>query len=141
VRQEIRGAILPNFKRGDVEVVGGLVEDEHVGRLQHEAGDEDAGALAAAEALDGLVELLAGEEEARGITGDVDDAILVDDGIGVGREGTAEGDGVVELAHLREVDDAEAGSTAISPALRGSSPVNGAEERVLPEPLAPARPT
>ena len=56
--------LLEDFERGDVEVVGGLVEDKDVGGLQHEAGDEDAGALAAAEPLDGLVELLAGEEEA-----------------------------------------------------------------------------
>ena len=83
-------SFLENFERGDIEVVGGLVEDEDVGWLQHEAGNKHAGALASAEAGDGLVELFAGEEEAGCVAGDVDDAILVDDGVGIGCEGAAE---------------------------------------------------
>ncbi len=98
VRDEDQGAgefeqrFLQNLKRGDIEVVGGLVEDEHVGGLKHEAGDEDAGALAAAEALDRLIELLAGEQKARSVAGDVNDAILIDDRVGVGRERAAKGE-------------------------------------------------
>jgi hypothetical protein len=104
---ELEQGFFEDLEGGDVEVVGGLVEHEQVGGLQHEARDEDAAALAAAEALDGLVELVAGEEELRGVAGDVDDAILVDDGVGVRREGAAQGEGWVDLAQLREVDDAQ----------------------------------
>ena len=55
---EFEEGFFEDFQGGDVEVVGGLVEQEDVGGLKHEAGDEDAGALSATEAADGLVELL-----------------------------------------------------------------------------------
>ena len=71
---EFEEIVFQDFERGDVEVVGGLVEEQDVGGLEHEPGDEDAGALAAGEVADGLVELFAGEEETRGPTGDVNDA-------------------------------------------------------------------
>ena len=71
--------------------------------------DEDAGAFASGEARDGLVKLLAGEEESRGPGGDVNDAVLIDDGIAVGRERAAQGLIFVELAVLLEVDDAQVG--------------------------------
>ncbi len=70
--------LFEDFERGNVEVVGGLVEQQHIGGLEHEFGDEHAGALAAGEVADRLVELFAGEEEARGPTGDVNGAALVD---------------------------------------------------------------
>jgi len=74
------------FRALDIEVVRGLVEDEHVGGLKHEACDKEACALAAAEALYRLIELLACEHEARRVAGDVVHAILIDDRVGVGRE-------------------------------------------------------
>ncbi len=98
VRDEDQGAgefeqrFLENLERGDIEVVGWLVEDEHVGWLKHEAGDEDAGALAAAEALYRLIELLAGEQKTRRVSGDVNDSILIDDRVRVGRERAAKGE-------------------------------------------------
>ncbi len=106
---EFEEGFFEDFEGGDVEVVGGLVEHEEIGGLEHKASDEDAAALATAEALDGLVELVAGEEEFCGVAGDVDDAILVDDGVGVGGEGAAEGEAGIDFAELRKVDDAEAG--------------------------------
>ena len=104
---KLEEVLFEDFERGDVEVVGGLVEEEDVGRLEHELGDEDAGAFAAGEVADGLVELFAGEEEARGPTGDVDDAALVVDAITFRGERTTEGQVFVEVAHLAEVDEAE----------------------------------
>ena len=53
--------------------------------------------------------MLGGEEELGGVAGDVDEAVLVEDGVGVGGEGAAEGDFFVELAGLGEVDGAEEG--------------------------------
>ncbi len=58
---KLEKVLFEDFKRGDVEVVGGLVEEEDVGGLEHELGDEDAGALAAGEVADGLVKLFAGK--------------------------------------------------------------------------------
>ena len=104
---EFEEGFFEDLEGGNVEIVGGLVEQEDVGGLEHEAGDEDAGALASAEAADGLVELLGGEEKTIGPGGDVNDAILEDDGIGVRGEGAAQGERGIELALLLEVDDFE----------------------------------
>ncbi len=104
---EFEQGFFEDLEGGNVEVVGGLVEQENVGGLKHEARDEDAGALASAEAADGLVELLGGEEKTVCPGGDVDDAILEDDGVGVRCEGAAQGERGIELALLLEVDDLE----------------------------------
>ena len=93
---------------GDVEVVRRLVEDQQVGRPEHQAGDQDAGLLAAGEARDGGVELLGAEEEALGPGGDVDRAVLVDDRVPLGRQRPAQGDRLVErVAVLLEADGAQ----------------------------------
>ena len=89
---KVEEILFEDFERGDVEVVGGLVEQQNVGGLEHEFGDENAGALAAGEVADGLVELFAGEEEAGGPTGYVDGAALVDDAVAFRGQGAAEGE-------------------------------------------------
>ena len=40
-------AFFQNFEGGNIEVVGRLVEQKQIRRLQHELSDQDAGALAA----------------------------------------------------------------------------------------------
>ena len=104
---EVEQVLFEDFERGDVEVVGGLVEQQNVGGLEHELGDEHARPFAAGEIADRLVELLAGKEEARGPTGDVNGAALVDDAVAFRGEGAAQGQVLVELAHLAEVDQAQ----------------------------------
>ena len=107
---EIGEAVFEDFEGGDVEIVGGLVEQEDVGGLQHQAGDEDARLLAAGEAGHGAVQLAGIEEEALGPSGDVDGTVLEDDGIAVRAESLAEGLLAIELfARLVEVDDAQRG--------------------------------
>ena len=69
---ELGEALLEHLERRDVEVVGRLVEDQQVGRLAHQPGDEDAGLLAARQVADRHVELLGPEQEALGPGGDVD---------------------------------------------------------------------
>ena len=71
---EIREAFFEHLERGDVEIVGGLVEQQKIGRPQHEARDQDARPLAAREAVERLVQLIGVEEEAFGPGGDVDRA-------------------------------------------------------------------
>ena len=45
-------AVFQHFERGDVEIVGRLVEQQQVGGLQHQARDQHARLLAAREAGD-----------------------------------------------------------------------------------------
>ena len=58
-------ALFQNLERRNIEIVGRFVEQEDVGGLQHQAGNQDAGALAAGKVRHRLVELLAGEQETR----------------------------------------------------------------------------
>ena len=58
-------ALFQNLERWDVEIVGGLVQQQHIGGLQHQAGDQNAGALSSGEVGDRLVELLAAEQKPR----------------------------------------------------------------------------
>src|SRR5262249_42161905 len=101
-------AFFEDFEGGDVEVVGGLVEEKDVGGLKHQLSDQDAGALAAGEIADGTIEVFAGEEEASGPAGDVNDAILEDDGVAVWSESAAKRNIGIEAAILVEVNHAKA---------------------------------
>jgi len=96
-----------DFERWNVEIVGGFVEQQDVGGLKHQARDQNAGALASAEAADRLVELLAGEEKTVSPGSDVDDAILKNYRVGIRRERPAQGKRWIEFALLLEVNDFE----------------------------------
>src|SRR5207302_47013 len=100
-------AVFQNLERGDIEIVRRLVQQQQVRRLEHQARDQDAGAFAATKPLDRLIELLAGEEELARVARDVDDSALVQDRVRVRRERSAQRYVFGQLAHLREVDDAE----------------------------------
>ena len=103
---ELGEAVLEHLERRDVQVVRRLVEDQQVGRLAHQARDEDAGLLAAREAADGQLELLGPEQEALGPRGDVDAAALEDDGVALRRERAPERlVGVEARAVLVEADE------------------------------------
>ena len=54
---EIGEIAFEDFESWDVKVVGRLVEDQNVSRLQHEARDVNAGALSAGEVFDREIEL------------------------------------------------------------------------------------
>src|SRR5437879_5501585 len=103
---ELREAVLEDFERRDVEVVGGLVEDQHVGGLAHQARDEDAGLLTTRQAAHGHLELFGSEQEAPGPGRDVDAAALPRDRVALGRERVAQALGGIEAAALLlEPDD------------------------------------
>ena len=106
---ELGQAVLQDLEGRDVEVVGGLVEDQEIGGLAHEAGDEDAGLLAAGQPAHRHLQLLGPEQEALGPRRDVDAPPLEDDRIALGGEGPAERlVGVEAHAVLLEPDDAQA---------------------------------
>ncbi len=105
---EFGEAVFQHFERGDIEIVGGLVEQQQVGGLQHEPGDQHARLFAAGEAGDRAVELAGVEEEALGPSGHVDGAVLKDDRIAVRAQSLAQRLAEIELlARLVEVDDAQ----------------------------------
>ena len=74
---EFEQALFEDFEGGDVEVVGGFIEQKNVGRLQHELSYQHAGAFASRKPLDGLVQLFGAEQEFGGPRCDVNDAILI----------------------------------------------------------------
>ena len=96
-----------DFQRGNVEVVGGLVEKEHIRGLQHELSNQDAGAFAARKPADALIQGFSGEEETSSPGRDVNHLVLITHRIAVGSECAAQGDVGIELAILVEINDAE----------------------------------
>src|SRR5271168_201689 len=100
-------AFFQYFKRGDVQIVRGFVEQQHVRLLKHQLGDQYAGTLASREAADRAIQILAGKEKTRGPCGYVNYAVLIDYRIAVGSKRTTEGDVGIELAILVEVHDAQ----------------------------------
>ena len=113
---ELGEAVLEHLQRGDVEIVGGLVEEQEVGRLEHEPGDECTRARSPPDSREtGSAELLGSEEEALGPGGHVERATLIEDAIGLGRQRAAERLVRIErLAVLVEVRDAAAPAPARS---------------------------
>ena len=68
-----------DFERGNIQIVGRLIEQQNVGRLQHQPGDEHPRPLAAGEVAHRLIQLLASKQEAGSPTCHVHDPSLVHD--------------------------------------------------------------
>ena len=77
---------LQHGERGQVEVVGRLVEDQKVGGLEHEPGERDPRLLAAGESPDVGAELLLAKQKLLGPAHDVHGAVAVAHEVGVRRE-------------------------------------------------------
>ena len=106
---EIGEVVFEDVERGDVEIVGWLVEQEDVGGLQHQPCDVNARAFAAGEVADRQIELFLAKEEACGPAGDMLRAVAEHYGVAVGREGAAQRLVEIELiAVLIETRDAQA---------------------------------
>jgi hypothetical protein len=104
---EFREAVLEHLERRNIEVVGGLVEDQQVGGLPHQPRDENAGLLPSRQMADRHLELLGPEQEALGPRGDVDAAALPHDGVALGRQRAAKGlRGIEAASFLLEADGA-----------------------------------
>jgi len=106
---EIEEAFLQHFQGGDIEIVGGLVEEKRVGLAQHEPGDKQPCLFAAGKAVHGQIELLGAQGEALGPGDHVDGLAPVDDAVAVRGEDVAHLLGLVELlAFLVEIDEFQA---------------------------------
>src|SRR5215470_10147877 len=97
-------AFFQDFESRNVEIVGWLVEQQNIGGLQHELGDEDASAFAAGKAADRTVEILTGKKKTRSPSGYVDNALLINDRVAVRRESAPERGVRIEVAILVEID-------------------------------------
>src|SRR5580658_7854120 len=104
---EFEQALFEDFQGRDVEVVGRLIQQKNVGGLQHELSNQHTGAFASGKPLDGLVELFAAEQEFGGPGGDVNNAILIDDGVPFGSERAAQGQAQIKPAALVEIHNAQ----------------------------------
>ena len=62
---KLEQALFQNFEGRDVEVICGFIQQENVGWLKHQLGNQDPCPLATRESFDGLVELFPLEQELR----------------------------------------------------------------------------
>ena len=135
--RELEQALLQHLERRDVEVVGGLVEEQHVGRLEHQLRDQHARLLAAGQPADRRVELLGAEQEALGPAGHVDRPVLEDHRVAVRRQRALQRERRIEpRAVLVEHDDAQV-RRAARPCPRPASRCSDSRRSsvVLPLPL------
>jgi hypothetical protein len=58
---ELEQAVFQNLEGGNVEIIRGLIQQQHIGGLQHQLGNEHPRPLASGKPLDGLVELFSFE--------------------------------------------------------------------------------
>ena len=115
---ELHQAVFQDFQRRDVKIVGRFVEQQNVGRLQHQPGNHHAGLLPAGEAAHRNVKLLGAEHKTGGPSGDVDGAFAEYDDV-MRRQGFAQGDRWVQLrAVLIEVDHADVVGALEFPGIR-----------------------
>ena len=130
------------FQRLDVEVVGRLVEDQHVRRLGEQLGQQEPAPLAAGEELDQAPRPLGREEEVLQVAEDVP-GLAVDRDRVVLADVLLDGLLLVERGlQLVEVGDLQVGAVADRPLARASSSPSRRRSRVvLPEPLGPMIPT
>ena len=115
---KIEQVFFQNLQRGNVQIVGGLVQQQHVGRLQHQLGNQHPRPLAATEIAHRLIQLLAGKQEAGRPTGHMHHPALVQNRVALWSQGAAQGQTLVQLAHLAEIDQAQ-GLGAANVALGG----------------------
>src|SRR5262249_55525127 len=87
--------------------VGRLIEEEDIGGLQHELSDKYASSFSAGKTSNQTTKIFTTKKKASRPSRDVDDAILINDGIAVQRESTTEEHIKIELAILIEVNDAQ----------------------------------
>ena len=62
---KFKQAFLEDIEGGNIQIVGGLIQQKNVGGLKHELRDQNPGALSAGKSLDRLVELFALEQKLR----------------------------------------------------------------------------
>ena len=66
-------------KRGEVEVVGGLIEDDEVSAIFENLGQHEASAFATGEEIDSLIDAVIAEEEAAQIGACADGLVAEED--------------------------------------------------------------
>ena len=117
--RELQQQLLEQVERLDVEVVGRLVQHQHVGRLGEEPGQQQPVPLAAGQRPHRRARPLRREEEVLQVAEDVLARAADLHEVGAVRDAVEHGRVRIELlAQLVEVRDLEAGALADAPAVR-----------------------
>ena len=88
--RELEQAFFKNFEGRNVEIVGGLVQEQDVRRFEHQLGDDHTRLFAAGETADRSVELLGPEHESLRPADHMDRPVVEDDGVAGGPQGLPE---------------------------------------------------
>ena len=124
--------LLEQLERFDVEVVGRLVEHDHVGGFREQPREQQAVALAAGEHAHGRLCALRGKQEVREVTHDVTAPIALADPVRVRAHRRRDGCVRVQLrAQLVEIGDAQLCAEAHLPRVRDEFAEHELEQRGL----------
>ncbi len=128
---ELKQRLFQRLQRGDVQIIGRLIEHQHVGRLQHQPCDQHTRAFATAKPIHRLIQLLAGKQELGRIAGHMGHAALVDHRVRIRRQCPPQRETGVQLAHLTQVDDAQAGGPLDDTRIYRELTRHGTQQRCL----------
>ena len=139
---KVRDELLEQLQRLDVEVVGRLVEDQHVGGPREQPREQQPVALAAGQRSHRRLRALARKQEVREVTHDVFRLAVDDDGAVpvVDRVGDR-AIGIELFTLLIEVGDLETRAVADRAVIGLSSPTSSRSSVDLPDPFGPISPT
>src|SRR3974390_1389721 len=121
--------LLQNLEGRNVEIVRWLVEQKDIGGLQHEPCKQYARTLASGEVRHRLVELLAAEKKPSRPRCHMNNSVLIDDGVTLGRQCPPQGDGGIQFAVLVEIDNLQRVGAAQSSATGSEFALQESQQR------------
>ena len=87
---KVSKAFFENLQRSDVQIVGRLIQQQHVGGLQHEPGEKNARLLTAGQIADGQFQLFLAKKEALRPGCDVIRPAAIEHHLGIWRQGLSQ---------------------------------------------------
>src|SRR5262245_46625494 len=88
----IQEALFEDFQRWDVEIICGLIQQQNIRRLKHQLRDQYARTLTSRKPSHRLIQGFVREQKSVRPCCNVNNAVLVDDGIAVWGQGTPQRD-------------------------------------------------
>src|SRR6266545_580777 len=87
--RKVHKAFLQHLQGWDVEVIGRLVENQEIGGLEHESGDEESSLLTPRKPMDRQFQLVGAEEEPLSPRHHLDGTVSIDDRIAFRSQGAS----------------------------------------------------
>src|SRR5512133_2868287 len=128
-------ALFQYFEGRNVEVIGGLVEQQYICWLKHQLGNQYPSPLTARELPHRLIQLFACEQESRRPGRHVNYAILVDDGIAVRSKRATKRNVGIKFSCLVEIDDLQEVGASNFTLGRRKLPAQQPKQRCLTTPI------